>query len=174
MGVVLSRLLQTVKLQRDAFVWMDFNDRATGDAAIFVVVTEVLVLLAAGNSLFGLALNFVNLIYSLLFALVAWLIYSGLTYAAARFVFQGDGSFATFLRIAGFAAPTLLLLIFTALVIPSGFLALIAGSVWFLAIVSAGVRYIADLMLWQAALSAVLGLAGLVIVQAIFSGGVLF
>ena len=34
MGVVFSRLLQTVKLQRDAFVWMDFNDRATGDAAI--------------------------------------------------------------------------------------------------------------------------------------------
>ena len=54
MGVVFSRLLQTIKLERDAFVWMDFNDRATGDAAILVAITQVLLAFANGVSLIGL------------------------------------------------------------------------------------------------------------------------
>jgi hypothetical protein len=167
-------MVQALRLDREAFVWMDLNDRATGDAAVFVVVTQVLLLLAAGNSLFGLALNLISVINVLLMALVMWLVYSGLTYASAKFIFQGDGAFATFLRITGFAYPTLLLTIFTIRVIDNGTLAFLAGSVWFVAIVTAGVRYVAELPTEKALGSAVLGLVGLVIVQAIFSGGVLF
>lgn len=174
MREALQRLLQALRLDREAFVWMDLNDRATGDAAIFVAVTQVLLLLGAGNSLFGLALNLLSVINVLLIALVMWLVYSGITYAAAKFIFQGDGSFATFLRIAGFGWPTWLLTIFTSLVIDSGTLAWLAGSVWLIAIVTAGVRYVADLSTEKALGSAVLGLVGLVIVQAIFAGGLLF
>lgn len=174
MREALQRLVQALRLDREAFVWMDLNDRATGDAAIFVVVTQVLLLLAAGNSLFGLAINVLSVISVLLSALVMWLVYSGITYAAAKFLLQGDGSFATFLRIAGFAYPTLLLTVFTSRVIDNGTLAFVAGSVWLLAIVTAGVRYVAELPTERALLSAVGGLIGLVIVQAIFSGGILF
>ncbi len=46
-------------------------------------------------------------------AAVFWLGYSGITYAAARFMFDGDGGYATVLRVAGFAYPTLLLLLVT-------------------------------------------------------------
>ena len=51
MGVVLNRLLQTIRFDRDAFVWMEFNDRATGDALIIVAVTEVLFIIAGGTPL---------------------------------------------------------------------------------------------------------------------------
>ncbi|NHZ71050.1 MAG: hypothetical protein GWP18_05355, partial [Proteobacteria bacterium] len=54
MGVVLNRLMQTIRLERDAFVWMDFNDRSTGDAAILVAVSQVLIAIGLGQSLFGL------------------------------------------------------------------------------------------------------------------------
>ncbi|KAA3635637.1 MAG: hypothetical protein DWP92_10710, partial [Armatimonadetes bacterium] len=57
MGVVFHRLLQTVKLERDAFVWLDFNDRATGDGAILVAITQVLLALGTGVSVGNLLRN---------------------------------------------------------------------------------------------------------------------
>ena len=42
MGQVASRLLQTLRLERQAYVWMDFNDRATGDALMLVAISQVL------------------------------------------------------------------------------------------------------------------------------------
>ncbi len=175
MGAVLHRLLQTLRFERDAFVWMDLNDRATGDGLLLVVVTQILLLLGNGQSLLGLALGFNQVIGSLLSAIVFWLVYSGITYAASRYLFSGHLGYATVLRIAGFAYPTLLLWLFTTRVLPSsGLAAFILGAVWLLAIVAYGVHYVADLPLEKAAASAILGLVGWVIVAAIFSGGIIF
>ena len=44
MGEVLHRLLQAIRFDRDAYVWMDFNDRATGDGLILVAVTQLLLI----------------------------------------------------------------------------------------------------------------------------------
>ena len=174
MREVLQRLLQTIRFERDAFVWMDFNDRATGDALVFVLVTQLLLLLGAGASLFGLVLSLTALIQSLLFALVQWLLYAGIVYAAVRYLFQGEGGFAIYLRIAGFAYPTLLVLIFTSRVIPSEILAFILGYAWYLTIVAFGTHYISDLDMAKSAAASVLGIVGSVIVFSIFSGGILF
>lgn len=174
MGAILTRLLQTVRLERDAYVWMDFNDRATGDAFILVLITQVLLLLGGGSSLFGLLSDPIDLVRVLLSTLVFWLVMSGLTYAAARFLFQGGGAYATFLRFTGFAFPTLLLLLATERLIPFGFLAFVVGAAWFLAIIAYGVHYVSDLDLAKSAACAVLGLAGWVVVQSIFSGGLIF
>ena len=81
MGVVLNRLLQTIRFDRDAFVWMEFNDRATGDALIIVAITELLFLIAGGTPLFGLVTSFTAVMSSLLATVIFWLIYSGLVYA---------------------------------------------------------------------------------------------
>ncbi len=53
MAEALKALLKAMRLDRDAFVWMDFNDRATGDALVLVVVTRFLILLGLGWSLLG-------------------------------------------------------------------------------------------------------------------------
>lgn len=174
MGAILNRLLQTIRFERDAYVWMDFNDRATGDAFILVVITQILLLIGGGSSVFGLLRDTLNVIAVVLSTLVFWLVMSGLTYAAARFLFQGEGSYATFLRFTGFAFPTLLLLLATERLIPFGFLAFLVGFSWFLAIITYGVHYIADLDLVKSAGSAVLGLAGWVVVQSILGGGLFF
>ncbi len=169
----LRRLLQAVRLEREAFVWMGFNDRATGDAVIFIAVTQVLLLLGAGSSLFGLVLSFSGLsglLRALIDVLVFWLVYSGVVFAVARFLFQGGGGYATIMRIVGFAYPTMLLQIASARLI-GGVLGFVVGSAWFLAVVATGVRHEADLSLGLAAASAGAGIVGWIILSSILSGG---
>ena len=167
MGVVLSRLLQTVKLQRDAFVWMDFNDRATGDAAILVAGTQVLIAIGLGLSL-GQLINPLTLANVLLGGLFFWVVYSGATYGVARFLFDGHGTYAIYLRITGFAYPTLLVIVFVSLFVSNPLLALIAGGAWFVVVVANGLTYVADLSIGKAASSAIGGYILMIIVQTIF------
>jgi len=174
-GVVFQRLLQTIKLERDAFVWMDFNDRATGDAAILVAGTQVLILLGTGSSIFDVLFNPVRLISALISALFFWLIYTGATYAVVRYIFDGEGSFPTMLRITGFAYPTLLVLIATNLLLPNSFsLSLLLGGAWFMVVVANGVLYIADLPIFKAFLASIGGFVLVIIVQSILSSFRLF
>jgi hypothetical protein len=174
MGEVVHRLLQAIRLQRDAFVWMDFNDRATGDALILVALTEVVLLLGLGASVLGLVFGLPSVVGAILQALIQWLVVAAVSFAAVRYLFNGEGGYATYLRIVGFAFPTLILWLFTVKIIDNGELALFVGAVWFLAVVAYGVHYIADLDLAKSATAAVLGYVGWRILSAIFSGGFLF
>jgi hypothetical protein len=174
MGVVLNRLLQAIRFDRDAFVWMDFNDRATGDALILVAATEVLFLFAGGTSLFGLATSLVGVLSALLSTVMFWLIYSGLVYAAAVYLFRGAGHYPVYLRIAGFAFPTLLLMIATTKVLGGGLIGSLVGSLWFLLVVAYGTHYVSDLPLDRSIVTAVLGWAGWIVVSTILGGFSLF
>lgn len=174
MGVVLNRLVQAIRFDRDAFVWMDFNDRATGDALILVAITEVLFLFAGGTSLFGLVTGLVSVLAALLSTVIFWLIYSGLVYAIAVYLFRGDGHYPVYLRIAGFAFPTLLLMIATTRMLGGGLIGTLAGSVWFLLVVAYGTHYVSDLPLDRSVVTAVLGWAGWIVVSTILGGFSLF
>ena len=167
MGVVLSRLLQTVKLERDAFVWMDFNDRATGDAAMLVAGTQILLSIGLGLSL-GQLLNPLTLVNVLLGGLFFWVVYSGATYAVSRFLFDGHGTYAIYLRITGFAYPTLLVLVFVSFFISNPLVALVVSGAWFVVVVANGLTYVADLSIAKSAGSAIGGYILMVVVQTIF------
>lgn len=172
----LKRLLQTIRFERDAFVWMDFNDRATGDAFVFVGVTRFLILLGMAWRIIGFVgpiAGFEILIQAVLNALIFWLMYAGIAFAATKYLFQGPGNYAVFLRITGFAYPTLLLVIFTDRLGLGPTAALVTGSIWFLAIVTMGVKYEGELPTERAALVAVAGLVGWIIVSAIFGRGII-
>ncbi len=171
MGVVFHRLLQTIKLERDAFVWMDFNDRATGDGAVLVGITQVLLLLGTGVSVGDLVRNPLDLVAIFVSTAVFWLLYSGATYAIVRFLFNGRGEFPMYLRISGFAFPTLLLLIFSNLLFDDRQFALILilGGTWFVLIVARGITYASDLETPRALLAAVGGYVAVVVVQQIAS-----
>ncbi len=167
LGVVFSRLLQAVKLQRDAFVWMDFNDRATGDAAILVAITQILIALGLGTSFFDL-LKPLTLVQLLIGALFTWVVYSGAVYLVSRFLLDGTGQYAIYLRITGFAYPTLLLIVFTSIVVSNPTLALALGGAWFVVVVAHGLMYTVDLPRPKAFLAAIGGFVVVVTVQAIF------
>jgi len=176
MGEALSRLLQAIRFQRDAFVWMDFNDRATGDAMLFVGVTRVLILLGAGWSILGLTTSTSGielLITALINAVIFWLAYSGLAYATVRFLFQKGGSYPVYLRMTGFAYPTLLLVIFTGRLGLADTAGLTLGAIWFMAIVARGITYESDLPTARAAIAAVLAFIGWIVVESILGNGVI-
>jgi len=174
MRVVLNRLLEAIRFDRDAFVWMDFNDRATGDALMLVAITEVLIIIAGGTPLFGLVTGLGDVLYALLSTVMFWLIYSGLVYAIAVYLFRGGGQYAVYLRIAGFAFPTLLLMIATTQIFGTGLIGTLVGSLWFLLVVAYGTHYISDLPLDRSILTAVLGWAGWIVVSTILGGLSLF
>ena len=167
-GVVLNRLMQTIRLERDAFVWMDFNDRSTGDAAILVAVSQVLIAIGLGQSLFGL-LNPLTLISLMINAVFLWVIYSGATYAISRYLLDGHGTYASFLRITGFAYPTLILIVFVSIFVNSALLAFVISGAWFVVIVANGVMYLADLAREKAFVAAIGGYVLIVIVRTIFA-----
>jgi hypothetical protein len=161
--------LQAVRLERDAFVWMDFNDRATGDAAILVAGTQILLALGTGASIISL-LNPFTLVSVIVAGLFFWLIYSGATYAIVRFVFDAHGEYPFYLRVTGFAYPTLLVLIFADLVFDNFALILIVGAALFVVIVSTGIAYISDLNREKAFGAAIGGYVAVTIIQTIMSG----
>ena len=176
MGEALRRLLQAVRLDREAFVWMDFNDRATADGLILVAVTRILILLGSGWSILGLTSSISGieiLVTGILNALIFWLAYSGITFAISRFLLQGEGQYAFYLRVAGFAYPTLVLTVFTRQLDLAPTVELVLGSLWFLAVVTRGVTYGADLPTERAALAAAGGLIGWIIISSILGRGLL-
>lgn len=172
----LRTLLRAVRFDREAFAWVDLNDRATGDALIFVAVTRLLILLGLGWSLFGLVGSFTGLevlIASAVTAAIFWLAYSGLVLAIVRFGFQANANYATILRIVGFAYPTLILTVFTLQLGLPPVVALFLGAVWFLLIVAHGVRYESELPIERCALAAVGAMIAWVIIASILNRGLL-
>ena len=176
MREAMGPLLEVLRLQRGGFTWIDFNDRATGDALVFVLVTRALIFLGFGGSLLRVATNkdFLEaFLFSMLNALVFWLVYSGVVHVAVRHLFQASSNYAFFLRLTGFAYPTLLLAIFTFRIVTTPVLALVLAAAWLLAIVTQGVRYQAELPREKAFGAAALGLVGWVIVASIMGRGLL-
>ncbi len=174
MGEAMRRFMQALGLKREAFVWMDLNDRATGDALVLVVVTRLLILLGLGLSLLGLATSASGievLFRSMLNAAVFWLAYSGITFAVARYMLEGDGGFATVLRITGFAYPTLLLVVITIRVFDNPLIAFLVAAAWFLTIVAHGVRAVFELPLARAFVAAGLGLVGWTLLASLLGYG---
>ena len=174
MGAVFQRFIEAIRFDREAFVWMDFNDRATGDALILVLITQVLFLIAGGTPLLGFVTDLTGVIAAFVSTAIFWLVYSAIVFAVVKYLLRGEGIYAFYLRMAGFAFPTLLLLLFTTRFIDNDPVAAVLGSVWFLAVVAYGTHYIADLPLGKAALASFSGYVGWVIISAIRSGFSLF
>ncbi len=171
MGEAFKRLLQAARFERDAFVWMYFNDRASGDALIFVLLTSLGLLLASGFTVFGLITSSrgINFFFgSLVSSAFFWLVYAGLVYFVVTRLFQASGTYALFMRVVGFAFPTLLLLIFTARLGLGGLGGFLLGATWFLAIVTQGIRYESDLPIEKAAGAAGVAMVLWVVVAQIF------
>jgi uncharacterized MAPEG superfamily protein len=79
-----------------------------------------------------------------------------------------------YLRIVGFAFPTLLLTIATTQIFGAGLIGTLVGSLWFLVVVAYGTHYISDLPLDRSIMAAVLGWAGWIVVSTILGGFSLF
>lgn len=172
MAEIFKRFIQTIQLKRDAFVWMDFNDRATGDALILVALTALVSFVGLASGLLSLFnLNFLELmIQGVLSSLIQWLLYSGIAWAIVHYGLKGHGDFSTYMRFTGFAWPTTILVVVIAFVLNRvGLLTFLLGFAWFIFIIGRGIEYASDLPRDKALLTAVGALAGLVVVNTILN-----
>ncbi|MBT8197799.1 MAG: hypothetical protein KJP12_02410 [Acidimicrobiia bacterium] len=170
-GLIFRRMAQALRFDRDAYVWMDFEDRASGDALLLVVVTRVLIQIGIGSP--GGALGYAT---AVLDALVFWLIVAGGTWATATHVLQGRTGYAYVMRLVGFGYPTLLLIIPTFQILSGAGinpwpLGLLIGSIWLVFIVGHGMRYAVDFELPKAIGSGLAGIMLYLIVASILNLG---
>ncbi len=162
MNVVAYRVLGAARFDRESYLWMMWNDRAGGDAVLLVLLTDLLVGLAVAG------LDPLGILRVIVGGLFFWLIYSGIVYAAGKFLFEGSGQFQNVFRIAGFAYPTRLLIIaLTVLSVPWP-LNFLLGSAWMVAIVAHGIKEALELPFDKSVLAAFSGLLGYLVVLAIF------
>ena len=176
MREALKPLLQALRFERSAFSWMDFNDRASGDALVFVIVTRFLMYLGFGGTLFRTLTSLgalESLFFSLVNALVFWLAYAGLVLVVAKYLFQGSGTYAFYLRATGFAYPTMLATVVTFRLDLPVLLALLLGAVWFMLIVTRAVQYESELPVERAAATAGLAMVGWILVALILKHGLI-
>jgi hypothetical protein len=176
MNEVGRRFVQTIRMERDAFVWMDFNDRATGDALILLLIGRFLLLIG----LFGFGLrslidpDALIAILSFMFqGLVMWLIYCGAMYAILRYLLQRTTSFALLMRITGFAYPTVLVTLALVTFVNVGgrgtlFLVALIGGAWYIAIVARGLGYAVEIPFWNGIAVAAGAYVGYLVVARIF------
>ena len=161
----IKRIIETLTFRRPVYVWMQFEPNATGDAIVIVALTTVALSLLAGARF-----TFTGAVSIAISALFSWLIIAGLTWAAAKFVFDASGDYAPVLRVAGFAFPATLLLLVTVRLFPNVF-GLLLGYVWFVVALGAGTQEVLDMKREHAVASAAMGFIGWLLLQALLSRG---
>ena len=140
-----QRLWQALQLKRDAYVWMQFNQAANGDAVLIVAaVYGVWVLFASVLNTSGLPflatgadalIDFVSLFIAGAFA---WIIGSAAVYAISTFIFESRVNFGAIVPITGYAhAPLAVVPIVARLSFPVG-AALIFLGIWSAAMMVTG------------------------------------
>ena len=171
MREVLTRLRQTLLLEREAFVWMDFNDRATGDALLLVITTGFLkfVLFYRGFRSRFITSGAIDTAISFLIGnLIQWLVLSFIAWAIVRYFIQAEGNIALYLRMTGFVHATTVLAFVVAYATNSfGLLAFLAGFAWFVVIMGRGIEYASSIDRQRATFVALGTVAALIVINVI-------
>jgi len=140
-----QRLWQALQLKRDAFVWMQFNQAANGDAVLivaavyavwvaFIFLLDITGLPVLQAGVFSVA-AFVNLFIRGGFG---WILGSGAVWLIVSYVFEQPARFGTVIPITGYAHAPLVLVPVAAAVGLAGGLAMLFAGIWSAAMMVTG------------------------------------
>ena len=140
-----QRIWQALQLKRDAYVWMQFNQAANGDAVlivafvyaiwmafIFLLNVSGLPVLTAGVFSFT---EFVNLFIR---GGLGWILGSGAVWLIVSYVFEQPIRFGTVIPITGYAHAPLALVPVVAAIGLAGGLAMLVTGIWSAAMMVTG------------------------------------
>lgn len=147
-----QRLLQALQLKRDAFVWMQFNQAANGDAVLIVAGVYAFwvifsVLLSTTGLPFLVAGSFIARAIVELFisGAFAWILGAGAVWLIVNYIFENHVRFGTIVPIVGYAhAPLAIVPVAARLGFPSSLAILFAG-IWAAAMMVVGFQSNLDL-----------------------------
>lgn len=110
-----QRIWQALTLKRDAYVWMQFNQEANGDAVVIVAAVYAFWILfawllsAGGLSIAAGEFAVVSFVGLFIRGAFGWLLGSGAVWALSSFVFERRINFGAVVPITGYAHAPLLI-----------------------------------------------------------------
>ena len=168
---MINRIKGILFLDAAVFEEVEHDEKATGQAAIIVVVSSILAAIGASSGPFftSMALGHKPWIFSfgsgsvltiflwiVFWSILAWLVWAAATYFIGTKIFHGKATYGEMLRVTGFAYAPLAFLILGA--IPCvGFAISMVVSVWALAAVFIGVREGLDLNFGRTLVTVIVG-----------------
>ena len=148
---MINRIKGVLFLDSEAFKEIEGDEKATGQAALIVIVASILAALGIsfGHVVFnpGVAPTvspILKLVGVVFWGLAAWLVWSGVTYYIGTKIFHGVSTYGEMLRVVGFAYTPIAFLILSVIPVFGLAIALLA-SVWAFAAVFIGVKEGLDL-----------------------------
>ncbi len=168
---MLHQVIRGLTFRRDGYLRAVLSRNGVADAVVIVTVVYLVLSLTLSSSAVADLIGHVRFVLNGGFA---WLILTGLLYLITRHALEGDGSFQGLLATTALAHPALLLLVAAqagdriplalfahpTLLLPEVFrfgfvtsVAVVAATLWFLAILAAGARVAMSLPLERAALA---------------------
>ena len=158
-----ERALGAAKLDVSVFEEVEADTTATMQAAGVVAIAAVAQAIAASSGGAG------RVIGSLIGALIAWLIWSAVTYFVGVTLFKGTATVGELLRTLGFAQAPGVLYVLAILPVLGGLIALII-AIWILIAGIIAIRQALDISTGKAVITAIVGWIVLVIPLAMFGG----
>jgi hypothetical protein len=166
---MLSRIKGVLLLESEAFKEVEHDEKATGQAALVVIVASILAAMGAASDpfvgalasglspwSFGSGSALVVLLGVIIWSILAWLVWAFATYLIGAKIFHGKATYGEMLRVTGFAYAPLAFMVLSA--IPCiGFAISLIVSVWALAAVFVGVREGIDLDFGRTLVTVIVG-----------------
>ena len=168
---MINRIKGVLFLEPAAFEEVEHDEKATGQAALIVVVASILAAIGASsgpffsslalgnnpwNVSFGSGSALIIFLGVIFWSILAWLVWAAATYFMGTKIFHGEATYGEMLRVTGFAYAPLAFLVLGA--IPCiGFAISLVISVWALAAVFIGVREGLDLNFGRTLVAVIVG-----------------
>ncbi|MHC4373912.1 MAG: YIP1 family protein [Planctomycetota bacterium] len=160
---MVSRIKGILLLDQDTFREVEHDEKATGQAALIVIVASILSALGVsfGPVIFqpgvGTAVSPLFKFLGIAFwAVVAWFVWSAVTYFIGTRIFHGEATYGEMLRVTGFAFAPMAFMILSAIPCIGLAIALVV-SVWALGAVLMGVREGLDLDFGRTLVTVIVG-----------------
>lgn len=160
---MISRAIQAALLRREPYVVMVVRPDGVADGAIVVAVVHAILMIRPVLAGVGL-LTATRVILS---GIVAWIVISGLVYLIGRHLLEGDGSFPAVMAATSIGFPVLLAGLLLAPFF-SAYTASLIVSAWLVATLRMAARAALDLASGPAAMAAIGGWVGYVVVSTVF------
>ena len=156
-----DRMIRAARLDVSLYEEVEADDTATTQAFIVVILASICsgIGTAIGTALTGQGVLDIglDLFGGLFFALILWVVWSGITYFVGTRVFGGTASSGELLRTLGFSNSPGVLLILSFIPIVGGFISFAVG-IWELVAMVVAVRQALDFTTGKAILSCIVGL----------------
>ena len=159
---ILERAVAAARLDAGAYEEVEADTGATGQAALIVLASAIAQGIAAvhhGTS---------GIIGSICGALIAWVIWSGVTYVVGSTLFKGTATMGELLRTLGFAQAAGVLYVIA--LVPFGAFVTPIIAIWILVAGIIAIRQALDIDTWKAVVTAFVGWLVLIIPLIVFGG----